>query len=272
MKHGIICPVAQLERFATLSDFHLILPHLVEKYPKYTEFYRDRIDKGDHVLLDNSIFEYGVSYDYKKMIDIACRLNVSEMSAPEVLRDRIASRILRDEFLNYYSKSDCKIPVIAVAQGHDVFEVIDSYFELLEIKEIPYLGLPFDIDEQIPGVSEHVHSLTLRRVLNRWYLVECIYERSLKKKVQLKPTHLMGLSDPVELQRYVGEKYKWVRSNDSSSAFVHGSNLIIYTERGLFGEKISQKLDFEGYENLSQEQVNCIMMNINTIFKWIAYD
>ena len=270
MKHGIICPIPQLENFASCSNFHLILPHLVEKYPKYLEFYKGRSSLGDEIVLDNSIFEHGVSYDYRQMIEMAEDIGVSKMSAPEVLKDRIASRILREEFLEHYITSGCKVPILAVAQGQDVFEVIDSYFELLKIKEIPFLGLPFDIDEEIPYVSQGVNSLTLRRVLNRWYLVDSIYDISIKKKINLKPTHLMGLSDPVELQRYKGDMYRWITSNDSSSAFVHGCNGITYTSRGLPGEKVSQKLDFNGYDKLTDFQVGCILFNIKTILNWIV--
>jgi hypothetical protein len=81
----------------------------------------------------------------------------------------------------------------------------------------------------------------------------------------------MGLSDALELQRYKGVRYYWVRSNDSSTAFVHGFNEVYYTDKGLPGEKIKQKLDFDGYNNyeLTISQKSCIHYNIDKILSWI---
>lgn len=267
MKHAIIVPASQV-RFAEKSDFHLILPHLFEELPEYLEFYASRAKAGDHILVDNSIFELEKSFDYKMMIEYAEKYNFTEISAPEVLRDREASKKVRDEFLEYREKIGSKVKVLAVAQGRNMEEILESHFELLAYSEIENLGLPFDIDEEVRGASDGVKSLTLRRVLNRWYLVDLIEVQANILGIELKPTHLMGLSDPVELQKYTD--YPWIRSNDSSSAFVHGVNLVKLTDRGLPGEKIRQKLDFGGYkEPLSLEQVECITHNIEKIQSWI---
>jgi hypothetical protein len=265
MQHGIICPVKWLEKFAIQSKFHLILPHLFEKYPQYKEFYKERAKKGDHILIDNSIFELEKSFDYKKILEYAEEIGAKEVSAPEVLKDKEASKKLRDEFLNYYNKSGSKVNILAVAQGNNIIEIIESYAELMEVNEIKALGLPFDIDEEITGISDKVKSLTLRRVFNRWFIVDQISKMYFYKEP--KPTHLMGLSDALELQKY--SKYSWIRSNDSSTAFVHGVNKIRYTDKGLPCEKIKQKLDFGGYQSLNQQQIDDINYNINKILKWI---
>jgi len=265
MKHGIICPVSQLEKYATRSNFHLILPHLIDKYPKYKEFYTERATAGDHVILDNSIFELGESYNYVKMLEYAEEMGLTEISIPEVLKDRDASRKLRDEFLTYYTKSGSNMRLLAVAQGNCIEDIRDSYFELSRIVEISTLGLPFDIDDCMPY---DIKSLTLRRVMNRWFLVNMIdFESSMSCALKTKPTHLMGLSDAVELQMY--SDYPWIRSNDSSSAFVHGVNGILYSNKGLPCEKISQKLDFGGFPILTDKQINDINFNIDTILSWI---
>lgn len=271
MKHGFIFPIAYLE-YTTKSDFHLILPHLVEKYPAYKEFYKERAKQGDHILLDNSIFEHEVSFDYKKMLEYAEEIGVKEMSAPEVLKDREQSKKLRDEFLDFYAKSGGKVDILAVAQGRTCEEVVQSFFELQNISEIAALGLPFDLDDH----NTTIKSTTLRRVFNRWSVVSTIdnykdFVISINNGAGIKPTHLMGLSDPLELQAYGNNRFPWIRSNDSSSAFVHGFNLIKLTDRGLPGEKISQKLDFNGYQNISltEEQISAIEHNMSTILNWI---
>ena len=269
MLHGIICPVSQLSTFAIQSKFHLILPHLVNSLPKYKEFYKERAREGDHVLLDNSVFELGHSLDKKELLETAEDLHVTEVVAPEVWEDAIGTNILVEDFIEYHDSMQSNIKILAMAQGNTIDEIVESFFKWNNHIKIDSLGLPFSLDYEIKGISDNVKSLTLRRVLNRWHLVDRINQYSKASSIRIKPTHLMGLSDAVELQRYKGDDYYWVRSNDSSTAFVHGVNGILYTERGLPCEKIKMKLDFEGYKLLTSELEHYVNKNIRTILSWI---
>lgn len=246
IKIGIICPVKHLNDFATQSNFHLILPHLYEKFPEYKEFYKDRISKGDFVVQDNSFFELNKSIYGGDLLAYGEVLNVSEITIPEVLHDRDACRKEREEFLELYHKIGSKKPLLAVAQGKNSRDLIDDILELQTYSEISTVGVPFALDWEDVSISKGIPSLTLRRVLNRWYVIDMITTICKATSLKLKPMHLMGLADGVELSRYStdSERYYFIRSNDSSSAYVHGVNGILYENRGLPTEKISQKLDF----------------------------
>jgi len=63
VKVAFITPVPELERFATASDYHLVLAHICEQYPEYVEFYRERVKQGDYIILDNSAFELSGSVE-----------------------------------------------------------------------------------------------------------------------------------------------------------------------------------------------------------------
>lgn len=266
VKHGIICPEKYLEQFAGRSDFHLILPHLYESNPGYYEYYKDRISKGDFVTQDNSIFELEHSLDYKHLLEVGEKLGVSEIVGPEVLNSAADSKKLMYEFLDFREQEGSTIPVLAVAQGANLKELVDTFFEYNSDSRISALGLPFDLEHQVPYYA-YVRSLTLRRVLSRWFLVDYLHVEAAAMGIKIKPTHLLGLADGVELQAY--SVYNWVRSNDSSSAFVHGLNDIRYTDRGLPTEKIKEKLDFSMSVNLTQDQINNIDYNISSILKFI---
>lgn len=260
---GIICPVPHLNDFATQSSFHLILPHLFDKFPEYEEFYRQRSSAGDFVLMDSSIFELDVSLPGQMLLELAERVQAKEMTVPEVLRDSDKSKKYLEEFLSLYAKSGSKISLLAVVQGESLPEMIQYYNYLETVSEISTIGLPFDLDWNEQEFSG-IRSRTLRRVLNRWELVDRISHTA------RKPIHLMGLSDAVELQRYVSDRYSRIRSNDSSSAFVHGAAGILYTDRGLPCEKISTKLDFS--MKLSTEtQKESVLFNIQQIKKFAGH-
>jgi hypothetical protein len=66
MEFCIISPIAGLERYATLSRTHLLLPQL-DKYPEYRKFYQERQRKGDFLILDNGAYEGQA--DWKQLVD-----------------------------------------------------------------------------------------------------------------------------------------------------------------------------------------------------------
>lgn len=264
--HGIICPVRYLERFATQSKFHLILPHIVKEYPEYRRFYENRIKEGDFVILDNGIFELDKSMSSEELFEIAHQMSVSEMVVPEVLNDSGSCQKVLNEFLNLYEKRGGKVKLLAVAQGSTFTELFKHFASLNANSMISTLGLPFDFEKiYIQDIFCNYSSLTIKRVLMRNMFVRRL--NLLYSFDFVKPVHLMGLADGMELQAY--KDIPWIRSNDSSSAFVHGMHLIKYTKRGLPVEKISEKLNFGLHLNssqiLSNEQCECIDHNIKMI-------
>ena len=265
MKLGIICPVKHLQDFASQSDFHLILPHLYKEFPEYKEFYRERIKQGDFVLQDNSIFEFGKSLDYQYLLEQAEDLGVSEMVTPEVMGDTDGSRKLLTAFLDYRETMDSKIPVFATVQGKTFQDMLDYFFELNGIDEVSTIGIPAEAD-YVSSYSYGYLSPTLKKVFNRLGLVQEIEKTRLIGNIAIKPVHLLGLGDGVELQR---QKYiPWIRSCDSSTAYVHGAAGVMYSMRGLPGEKISEKLDF-GSSLERQSQHHAVNFNIQMLKQFV---
>jgi hypothetical protein len=55
MEFCVLSPVAGLERYSTLSRHHLVLPQI--KNEQYRQFYKQRREKGDFIILDNGAYE-----------------------------------------------------------------------------------------------------------------------------------------------------------------------------------------------------------------------
>lgn len=55
MQFAIICPISTLNRYATLSSVHLVLPQIQSQ--EYWDFYRRRRERGDLIILDNGAYE-----------------------------------------------------------------------------------------------------------------------------------------------------------------------------------------------------------------------
>ena len=50
-----ITPTAYLEKYASQSNNHLCLAHIVDRDPVYADFYKKMSDRGDLVIMDNSV-------------------------------------------------------------------------------------------------------------------------------------------------------------------------------------------------------------------------
>lgn len=79
----IISPTAYLDVYASQSPRHLALAHLVDKDPTYAQFYKSRSEEGDYVIMDNSAFELGESYDPYKLFDLGHKCGADAIVLPD---------------------------------------------------------------------------------------------------------------------------------------------------------------------------------------------
>lgn len=81
MQFCVISPAAGLGRFATLSKIHLVLSHV--KNPVYREFYRQRQEAGDTLILDNGAYEGQMAY--KELLDAIAWYRPKVVVLPDIL-------------------------------------------------------------------------------------------------------------------------------------------------------------------------------------------
>ena len=60
-------PISILDKSKDYNDYDYALVHLFETHPKYYNFFKESIKLGREVLLDNSIFELGESFEPGKL-------------------------------------------------------------------------------------------------------------------------------------------------------------------------------------------------------------
>jgi len=59
-------PISILDKSRTYNNYDYALVHLFETHPEYYKFFKNSIKMGREVLLDNSIFELGESFNPEK--------------------------------------------------------------------------------------------------------------------------------------------------------------------------------------------------------------
>jgi len=243
-------PLSMLEVSRRFNDYDYALVHLFEEYRGYFEFYRDSVDMGRDVLLDNSIFELGEAFEASKFAHWIMKLRPTRYVVPDVLGDGIETCRKLDEWFGNYAHVPGK--AIGVVQG-------SSYEELTAC----YKGVDRACDEiAICFHYPYYEQTDIGRMVGRQNLIDRWLEDGIINKE--KNHHLLGCSLPQEFRHY--KNYEWIYSLDTSNPIVHGIKEINY-RHGELEEKAKVKLAdlMEHVPSMLQSQI--ISFNIQEFRK-----
>ena len=118
-------PISILEESKTYNDYDYALVHLFETQPDYYNFFKRSLAAGREVLLDNSIFELGESFDPKKYIKYITDLNPSFYIVPDVLENAQGTMSDWKKFFLNYGDDLKGRTAIGVVQGNTYQELVD---------------------------------------------------------------------------------------------------------------------------------------------------
>jgi len=214
-------PISILEESKTYNDYDYALVHLFETQPEYFNFFKRSLAAGREVLLDNSIFELGKSFDPKKYRRYAEELNPSFYIIPDVLEDSAGTiKSWKRFMLNGPPEIDAL--KIGVVQGDTYQEIVDCYKFMSDNAD--YIAISFDYkwyDQN--SLSNRPGRLGQ---LDRWcagriHLIERLMEEGIWDKT--RPHHLLGASLAREFGAYVNFADDMnIRSLDTSNPVVAG--------------------------------------------------
>lgn len=251
-------PLSLLPQSRKYNDYDYALVHLFDTEPDYFDFFKESIDQGRKVILDNSIFELGTAFDSEKFLQYIKLLKPTEYIIPDALEDCLQTM---DNALEWKEKYqwlvDDSIKSIGVVQGRNYNELVQCYQYLDEVIQVDKIAISFDYSYYL-DVCDHPNKWmgytlgrvqTLTRLQNDGFI-----NRS-------KPHHLLGCSLPIEFFFY-REGFDWIESVDTSSPIVHGILDIVY-EPGSMVNKQSIKLVDLINTVPTPEQVDKINWNIS---------
>ena len=200
MKKAFIMPVDYLEYDNT--NYHMALTHLVLKYPKYAEFYKQKRLEGEYVILDNSLIELDGSMTIEDVLKAADIINPDEIVLPDVFLDRKGTMAEVQRAIGYLKNID---PVHkpynlqAVCHGKNVREWQRCFHYLDELPEIDCIGIPKVTHTIFPNGR-----------------IDAV-KYAMENRVNDTEIHLLGMWENADEFRYYTNKEKnFVRGVDSS--------------------------------------------------------
>ena len=269
MKFANIVPTAFLQAYGTLTDYHLALAHLIldETHSDYKHFMRNRADRGDFVILDNSLIELGYALPVKTLLQAVEACRASEIVLPDAfMRSTETVRLVREavkELKAHYTPATWNTTVpyrlMAVVQGENMAAWFDCLNEILAVDNcVTTIGIP-------KNTNMYVEDSGVGRV----HLLHKLTEKEYHLKYPWVQWHMLGVWDnPVELQE--ASRFHWIRGCDTSIAWTCAQmGLMFDGNEGLYIPR--PKVKAINFNDTIDRFPMITANNIMTMLRWSKY-
>lgn len=238
------------------TDYDYALVHLFEENVDYFNKFKQAVEKGRHVILDNSVFELEEAFDSDRFLYWINKLQPTEFIIPDVLEDSYSTIQRLGEWLTLYQPQvTSNSKTIGVVQGHDFDDLVYCYEHVAPL--VDKVAISFDYSFMCPEKNYTPATRCEVFMRSRQRLIKDLLKADVIDTS--KPHHLLGCFLPQEFIAY--KEYEWIDTIDTSNPVVHGINGIHYEGYGL-KEKVKTKLIEYMNEPLTPDQVHAIMFNI----------
>src|SRR5574343_471760 len=229
-------PFSLLEDSRQFNDYDYALVHLYEEHPEYLQYYKNAINHGRTVILDNSVFELETSFDGDRFAYWIEETKPTEYIIPDVLDDALNTMKSVEDWLNKYgSKLSQYSNTIGVIQGSSVYDALMCYRFISPL--VDKVAISFNCkfyEKMYPNEPK-----LLAWMKGRQAFVDMLIESDFFNKSQ--PFHLLGCSYMAEFRYYTSPRYNFIKTIDTSNPIVFALSGIKCNEEGM-DEKIPTKL------------------------------
>lgn len=232
----IITPTAYLDEYASQSNMHLVLAHLVDTDEQYAKFYHSR---NEFKIMDNGAFELGESYAPEKLITLATKCKADVIVLPDYPNQ--SADVTIEAAIKYapmFHEAGFKTMFVPQSQIGDASGWQEAYEwatidnDLVDVIGMSILG--------IPNALPRVHKAYARVVMTERLITERVFAFN-------KPHHYLGLNSGPKLEIPTLIKMGALTSCDSSGpawAGICGHEYSENTDSFMSTSKIKKHVDF----------------------------
>lgn len=235
----------------SLPRINLLLSHQVLNDKKYVEYYLKRKKQGDYIVLDNSAFEFGEALSIDLLIRAIKITKPNEFVLPDVFFNKNESIRRSIEFIESFSFGSLKY--MGVVQGESLEDWLSCYKYFSENIDIFSIGLGAIYTSKTIFGNKNINKI----VSGREFLINELKERKILN--QNKPHHLLGLGDSGHIEIEKLKKYKWIRSCDSSAAYIQARQGVEISMNNEYS-KIKEKINLN--DKLDKDIIDLVIKNM----------
>lgn len=220
-------------------DFYMCLANIASKDEHYCNFYKQQVEKGAFVLLDNGAAESDqMTLDI--MWSVIEKINPTEVILNDCLMDCDETIRRSTEALNFYKSKGFKGQFMFVPQGKDFIDWVTCY-NLMDKTDISTIG-----------VSKFVTS--------GWNESKARFRCCSYLDATDKPSvHLLGCHENINEVAEIANNFTFIRSNDTAIAYIYAQANQLIND----GDRPKGEINFIK-SDLNDKQVELLKQNIKT--------
>jgi len=253
MKISHELPLSLLEHSLDWNDYEYCLPHLIDKFPAYRQFFLDSSERDRFIIMDNGLFE-GVVHTTQDLLEKIDLIQPNIFIVPDEWNDRDMTAKNAKHWTQY--KLPFKTKLMVVLQGKTINEIHTLYQQCVDLG---YTHFAFNhssvVYQELVGSENTLANQSVGRVL----LIEYLITQKLIKDHHY--IHLLGASTPQEFTYYRDLQPNLINSVDTSNPIIAGALSTRYTDIGLL-EKPLNKIE-EFMEANLEDRLEDIKFNVS---------
>ena len=252
MKISHELPLSLFQYSAEFNDYEYCLPHLLDKFPDYRQFFLDSSERGRFIIMDNGLFE-GVTHTTQDLLEKIDLIEPNIFIVPDEWNDRDLTAKNAKHWTQY--KLPFKTKLMVVLQGKTITEMHTLYQQCVDLGYTHFAINHSSIVYQ--SLCESPNTIANQSV-GRVMLVEYLIKQNLIKNHHY--IHLLGASTPQEFTYYRDNLPNTINSVDTSNPIISGALGQRYEEVGML-TKPSNKIE-EFMEVDLEDKIEDIKYNV----------
>lgn len=255
MKISHEVPLSMLEQSKEFNDYDYCLPHLLDKYEEYKNYFLEARNNNRFIIMDNGLFE-GITHTTQDLIEKINLIKPDIFIVPDSWNNPHATfREAKKWITELKNEIPIETNLMVVMQGKTSEEIHNLYDFCVDLG---YNHFAFNHSSSAyQRMFQHPNKLINQMLGRVMVITSLIKEGTINKNHYI---HLLGCSLPQEFLYYQWSEFKQIKSVDSSSPIINGALGITYNEYGLF-TKPQNKIE-EFFEDDLKGQNKDIIFNI----------
>ena len=246
-------PLCLLEESLKFNNYDYCLPHLLDQYEEYKNFFIKSKELGRYIIMDNSLHELGVAYDTKRLLYWINELKPNEFIVPDVWEDKTQSVVNAKSWIGVNLPKE--VTKVAVVQAQNLYEAIICY---QTYKDLGYKKIAFSYGASYYNDLCPHPNKDLGKAIGRIKVISELFNLNIIDKTDR--VHLLGCAVPQEFGWY--KDMPFIESIDTSNPVMAALDSTFYTTSGLH---IKPKANMNDFFNINRTKINENILNHNIL-------
>jgi len=244
-------PFCLLTKSREFNDYDYCLPHLMDEYKEYEDFFTISKSMGRYIVMDNSLHELGEAYNTERLMYWVNTIKPNEFIVPDVWENYNESARNAKAWASVeLPEGVMKVAVVQAKSLHEASLCVKLY------RDLGYQKIAFSYGASYYNDLAPHPNKDFGKAIGRFYAINKMYQD--KTLLNSDRVHLLGTASPIEFGLYLNMKF--IESIDTSNPIMAGIEKQTYNNLGL---SIKPKANMNAFQNINKNNIETKLIEYN---------